>query len=352
MHGIGKLTYANGEIKDGYFQSNSYVKSLGQYVADELVAAALEKEKEERRIQEEKASAGSTAQTINTDQSAGTVSIGSQVWSSKNLDVNTFLNGDLIPEAKDYREWHGANWNKKPVWMYLDFNPENGKKFGKIYNWYAVNDSRGLAPSGWRIPSFRDWATLVKYNNGKEYLEGYGDNISDVAGGSAGCYMDWIDLTKLLSPPKYEFKFEKKESGGYYRESWVECSNCSYWTERQKQNNPCPYCKNKGGKTVTGDYVPKKTETVKRKINVGSIGGNESGFSALMCGYYDGKGEIYYENNRIVSYWWSKSIYTTFTHQKYPYVFVIDAEQKSKNIVIKPILYESEGGCYIRCIKD
>lgn len=55
MHGIGKLTYANGEVKDGYFQNNSYKKSLGQYIADEVINAALEKEKEERRIQEEKA---------------------------------------------------------------------------------------------------------------------------------------------------------------------------------------------------------------------------------------------------------------------------------------------------------
>jgi uncharacterized protein (TIGR02145 family) len=55
-----------------------------------------------------------------------------------------------------------AGLNKQPAWCYYDNNPANGEKFGKLYNWYAVNDSRGLAPSGWILPNNEDWEKLVQ----------------------------------------------------------------------------------------------------------------------------------------------------------------------------------------------
>jgi uncharacterized protein (TIGR02145 family) len=91
---------------------------------------------------------------------AQTVTIGTQVWMTKNLDVATFRNGDPIPQAKTNEEWHKAGVNQQPAWCYYDNNRKNGKKYGKLYNWYAVNDSRGLAPTGWHIPSDAEWTTL------------------------------------------------------------------------------------------------------------------------------------------------------------------------------------------------
>jgi uncharacterized protein (TIGR02145 family) len=90
------------------------------------------------------------------------IRIGKQVWMLKNLNTDKFRNGDLIPEAKTKEEWVFANENMQPAWCYYDNNPANGKKYGKLYNWYAVNDSRGLAPIGWHIPSDEEWTTLVK----------------------------------------------------------------------------------------------------------------------------------------------------------------------------------------------
>jgi len=91
------------------------------------------------------------------------VTIGTQVWSTKNLNVSTFRNGDPIPEAKTIEEWERAGENKQPAWCYYNNDPANGAKYGKLYNWYAVNDSRGLAPVGYHIPSDAEWTKLVDY---------------------------------------------------------------------------------------------------------------------------------------------------------------------------------------------
>jgi uncharacterized protein (TIGR02145 family) len=92
-----------------------------------------------------------------------TVTIGTQVWMTKNLDVSKFRNGDPIPEAKTTEEWENAGKNKQPAWCYYDNDPKNGEKYGKLYNWYAVSDSRGLAPEGWRVPSNDEWTVLETY---------------------------------------------------------------------------------------------------------------------------------------------------------------------------------------------
>ena len=99
---------------------------------------------------------------------AQTITIGTQVWMTKNLDVATFRNGDPIPQAKTDEEWKKAGENKQPAWCYYDNDPANGAKYGKLYNWYAVNDLRGLAPKGWHIPSDDEWTILTDYLDGED----------------------------------------------------------------------------------------------------------------------------------------------------------------------------------------
>ncbi len=96
------------------------------------------------------------------------IKIGNQTWSTKNLDVSTFRNGDTIPEAKIATEWEKAGDEGKPAWCYYDNDPANGKKYGKMYNWYAVSDLRGLAPSGWHVPSNEEWTTIIDFLGGEE----------------------------------------------------------------------------------------------------------------------------------------------------------------------------------------
>lgn len=99
--------------------------------------------------------------------SSSEIKIGKQVWMTKNLNVNKFRNGDIIPHAKTNAEWIRARENKLPAWCYYNNNPENEGRYGKLYNWYAVNDKRGLAPNGWHIPSDKEWTVLTDYLGGE-----------------------------------------------------------------------------------------------------------------------------------------------------------------------------------------
>ena len=103
-------------------------------------------------------------------QDNATITIGNQNWMVKNLDVSTYRNGDSIPQVQDSTDW--ANL-KTGAWCYYDNDPANGAIYGKLYNWYAVNDPRGLAPEGWKVPTDAEWTILEIYlaNNGYSGME-------------------------------------------------------------------------------------------------------------------------------------------------------------------------------------
>ncbi len=107
-----------------------------------------------------------TTTTVKTEpakkKDPSVVTIGSQNWAVANLNVSTFRNGDTIPEAKSYDEWVAAGKSGKPAWCYYNNDPSKGEKYGKLYNWYAVNDPRELAPAGWSLASEADWAELSR----------------------------------------------------------------------------------------------------------------------------------------------------------------------------------------------
>jgi len=84
------------------------------------------------------------------------VKIGTQTWMIENLNVSRFRNGDPVPEAKTSEEWIKA----APAWCCYENDPKNEAKYGKLYNWYAMTDSRGLAPEGWHIPDGAEWKKL------------------------------------------------------------------------------------------------------------------------------------------------------------------------------------------------
>jgi uncharacterized protein (TIGR02145 family) len=88
------------------------------------------------------------------------------MWTIENLNVTKFRNGDPIPQAKTPEAWKLAAVKHTPAWCYYDNNPENGKIYGKLYNWYAVNDKRGLAPKGWRVAGAGEWIILEEYLGG------------------------------------------------------------------------------------------------------------------------------------------------------------------------------------------
>lgn len=91
------------------------------------------------------------------------VKIGDQVWMSANLDVGTFRNGDSIPQVQSNEEWEKVGKEKRPAWCYYANDPGTAKVYGRLYNWYAVNDPRGLSPRGWHVPTNDEWIKLENF---------------------------------------------------------------------------------------------------------------------------------------------------------------------------------------------
>jgi len=104
-----------------------------------------------------------TQQTFTTASAVvlPSVSIGTQIWTSQNLNIDRYRNGDIIPQVTDATQWSALTTG---AWCwYNNDSTTYAATYGRLYNWYAVNDSRGLAPQGWHIPSDGEWNNLVKY---------------------------------------------------------------------------------------------------------------------------------------------------------------------------------------------
>jgi uncharacterized protein (TIGR02145 family) len=148
-----------------------------------------------------------------------TMVVGNQIWMNQNLNVDRFQNGDLIPEVKNDMEWKKAGEQGRPAWCYYKNDPNNGVKYGKLYNWFAVNDKRGLAPKGWHIASSWDWSELIENLGGKEvsdemsqmrYLNFTSIDFNLVTGGSRNSNGDG----KFDSPKEFDLWWNSASYSG------------------------------------------------------------------------------------------------------------------------------------------
>ena len=98
-----------------------------------------------------------------------TVLIGNQVWMAENLKVSKYRDGTAIATGHSNSAW--ANLSSGAYAMYDD-NSNNGETYGYLYNWYAVDDSRNIAPEGWHIPTDNEWQELVDYLGGSSVAGG------------------------------------------------------------------------------------------------------------------------------------------------------------------------------------
>lgn len=96
------------------------------------------------------------------------VVIGGQEWTTENLDVVKFRNGDGIMEANTYEAWEKACIEGRPAWCYYGQDPAKAKGLGKLYNFWAVMDKRKLAPEGWHVPTDAEWQRLADELGGNE----------------------------------------------------------------------------------------------------------------------------------------------------------------------------------------
>ncbi len=113
--------------------------------------------------------ANSTTVTDTDGNVYQTLTICDQTWTKSNLNVAHYRNGDEIPQVTNGAQWTAATTG---VWCYYANTSSNGTTYGKLYNWYAVNDPRGLAPSGYHIPTDAEWTSLTTCLGGEAIAGG------------------------------------------------------------------------------------------------------------------------------------------------------------------------------------
>jgi uncharacterized protein (TIGR02145 family) len=87
------------------------------------------------------------------------VKIGGQIWMVENFRTTKFNDGSAIPLVTKHTEWGALS---TPAYCFYDNNPENGRKYGALYNWNAAKNQK-LAPAGWHVPGYEDWNKLQDY---------------------------------------------------------------------------------------------------------------------------------------------------------------------------------------------
>jgi uncharacterized protein (TIGR02145 family) len=98
-----------------------------------------------------------------------TIIINNQEWMQQNLDVSHYRNGEVIPHVQDGNEWLNL---KTGAWCYYNNDPTSKEVYGKLYNWYAINDPRGLSPVGWHVPNVSELKDLTTFLGGIEIAGG------------------------------------------------------------------------------------------------------------------------------------------------------------------------------------
>ena len=226
--------------------------------------------------------------------------IGEQIWMTSNLNVAKFQNGDTIYEANTKAQWIKASKDKKPAWCYYQNNAQYEKKYAKLYNWYAVNDPRGLAPKGWHIPSSNEWEELISFIK-----------------------KDGIESLKT-------------------QDGWNQ-----YYTEGTEYVKACIYCNRTGLNSRGGICFICKGAGFEKIDFEGSYfgnGTNSSGFSATPSAKRLEDGRF---NDRIgdSAYWWAAS--ETQYQKGYAKYFLITTGEKSKIDN-----YSKGNGISVRLVKD
>lgn len=251
------------------------------------------------------------SKTVAMVHSNSDVKIGKQIWMTKNLDVAKFRNGDVIPEARTKDEWREAGEKQLPAWCYYDNNPEKGKIYGKLYNWYAVNDERGLAPIGYHIPSKNEWEKLV------EFLVSDDPVMPEV-----------IFKGKVIRNPLPQWNIKPLDHSGKKMKSK------SVWEDYTVSYD----------KYFPGDNI----------VTVSGNGSNSSGFSGLPGGKRS-PDYLFFHLIGTTGSWWSSTENITYMNHpqvRYPKYNAWSITMKTNESDVSIFDDNKNAGLSVRCIKD
>lgn len=98
-----------------------------------------------------------------------TINIDDRIWMAENLRATRYRNGDPIANVTTAEEWETID---RGALIFYNNISSYDTLYGKLYNWYAINDPRGLCPPGWRVPTERDWVSLINVLGGESLAGG------------------------------------------------------------------------------------------------------------------------------------------------------------------------------------
>lgn len=94
-----------------------------------------------------------------------TITIGTQTWMAKNLNVTKYRTGEIIPHVTDMNQWQTQTTSAYCNYENIETNSILN---GKLYNWYAIKDGKNIAPIGWHVANQNDWLILSAYLGGSQ----------------------------------------------------------------------------------------------------------------------------------------------------------------------------------------
>jgi uncharacterized protein (TIGR02145 family) len=145
-----------------------------------------------------------------TNTNIPSITIGTQTWTAKNLDITTYRDGTPIPQVTDPTKWAGLTTG---AWCYYNNDSANGTTYGKLYNWHAVagihdtdpnTPNKILAPAGWHVPTDAEWTTLTTYLGGESVAGGKMKSTGNLTSGNglwAGGNTDATDSSGFAGLP-------------------------------------------------------------------------------------------------------------------------------------------------------
>ena len=101
-----------------------------------------------------------------TNYNTASITIGTQVWMTKNLKTRRYRNGDKIVTTSPLTLDITGEILPKYQWAY-EGDEINVDTYGRLYTWYAITDIRGVCPRGWHVPAYEEWNILMTYLEGK-----------------------------------------------------------------------------------------------------------------------------------------------------------------------------------------
>jgi len=161
-----------------------------------------------------------------------TVIIGEQVWMVENLKTTRYRNGDPISKISSAGQWLELTTG---AFCYYDFDLDNEEIYGNLYNWYAVNDNRNIAPEGWHVPTDDEWRTLINHLIDVTTITSVGPLLRD----DSGEY--WLGWNNSCGICTNESGFTALPGGQFEKGEFDQITRSGYWWTSSNYYPAYPY---------------------------------------------------------------------------------------------------------------